>query len=55
MKNFSREYIRFERKHLKYLEELWYKTQNEELRKVILEAREILEKLFENREEWRKG
>jgi len=43
---FSKEYIDFEIKHMKELELLWYKTQDEELRKIILEARKILQRIY---------
>jgi len=46
MKQFSKEYIRFERKHLNKLEDLWYKTGDEELRKIILITREVLKRIY---------
>ena len=47
MKKFSKEYIEFEQKHLKELEDLWYKTKDESLRLVILNAREVLQCIFD--------
>ena len=47
MRKFSKEYLEFEQKHLYQLEQLWYKTQNENLRKVILDAREVLKCIFD--------
>ena len=47
MKKFSKEYIEFEQKHLKELEDLWYKTKDEGLRHVILNAREVLQCIFD--------
>jgi hypothetical protein len=47
MKKFSKEYIDFEQKHLKELEGLWYKTKDEGLRNVILNAREVLQCIFD--------
>jgi len=47
LKKFSKEYLEFERKHLKELEDLWYKTNDESLREVILRAREVLQCIFD--------
>ena len=47
MKKFSKEYIEFEQKHLKELEDLWYKTKDESLRNVILNARVVLQCIFD--------
>ena len=47
MKKFSKEYLEFEQKHLKELEELYYETYDEDLRQVILKAREVLQCIFD--------
>ena len=47
MRKFSKGYLEFEQKHLRELEELFYKTQDENLRKVILDAREVLQCIFD--------
>ena len=46
MKFKTKEYIDFENKYIGELTELWYKTKDENLRKVILEAREVLECIY---------
>ena len=50
MRIFSKEYLEFEQKHLKELEELYYETYDEDLRQVILKAREVLKCIFDGDE-----
>ena len=38
----DKEYYEFEGKHLQKLTDLWYKTHDEDLRNIILEARKVL-------------
>tara|TARA_R110000765_G_scaffold143522_1_gene245177 strand:+ start:1105 stop:1542 length:438 start_codon:yes stop_codon:yes gene_type:complete len=48
-RGFTKEYIEFEIRYLGQLEELWYETPNDELRQVILDAREALQSIFMSR------
>jgi len=47
MKTFSKGYLEFEQRHLHELENLWHKTQDENLRKIILDARKVLQCIFD--------
>lgn len=47
MRKFSKEYLQFEQKHLKELEELYYETYDEDLRQVILKTRKVLKCIFD--------
>lgn len=47
MRQLSKEYIEFEQRHLRELENLWFKTNDLELRQVILDARKVLKCIFD--------
>lgn len=42
----TKEYIDFENKYIGKLTELWFETKDEDLREVILKAREVLECIY---------
>ena len=44
---FTKEYLKFEHKNLKNLEDLWYKTKDPDLRIAILHARRALKRIYD--------